>query len=631
MGLGIAFVRSAGVSPGGAMIGFDPMGAAFLLRVRRSIGAEQLPPAPSSALEPRIAPSSDALGFVLQHQHEWTNLGGSLRLNVWVGGGTPSSCALTTSEDGVAFVVGDVRRRGGMWGDPSRWSSEVAAVPTQLDPAELQQDLRGVFLVGKMADSGDGWIVPDMLGLRCLYFGESGDELVVGSRAELVAQAITQGSTGPARDLAAVCRLAFTSYWLGDRTGFAGVRVAPPGVVLRFRAGAPSFEHSSDILTFADRSDARASMDEIVEQVYGDVAESLLAALDRPGSRHFIQLTGGKDSRLILAVAVRAGLAHHFEYLTSGPDELADVQIASELCETLGLHHEKRFIGQRGDLSFGETRRRFVRATGGMMSGWEAPGPGPDSEVWVSGVGGELLRSFQKVPARLAGAEPTAEIFNRRRFGRLGLLDPALAEELYGEIAAGMSTAHPEAHAPLDRMHAYLAGSRMRYTRLGPREEVADGDRLLPLYSPQTLRAAMQLDPIDRQSDVLSLEVMSRCSAVLVNHRFTGSGWDERALRRLHADPGRSYHAVVATRADQGGPHPPAIVKEPSLMQSLYSAPSDERSTFLAGVFANLDNPIWSLLSRPKAAGALEGWNDLDVVGRRELFGAASAALWADH
>lgn len=72
-----------------------------------------------------------------------------------------------------------------------------------------------------------------------------------------------------------------------------------------------------------------------------------------------------------------------------------------------------------------------------------------------------------------------------------------------------------------------------------------------------------------------------------------------------------------------------ATAKEPSLMQSLYAAPSDERSEFLADVFADTSNPIWSVLDRPTAVDALARWSDLDVVERRELFGAASAAVWA--
>ena len=499
----------------------------------------------------------------------------------------------------------------------------------------MQRDLRGVHCVGHISQAGDGWILPDLLGLRCLYHGETASEYVYSSRAELVARAITPEGQTPSKDLEAVSRLAFTSYWLGESTGYLNVNVAPPGVVLRMTAGVPSFQRSVDILTLASSS-PDASIDDLADQVIDDVAESLTAALERHGARHIIQLTGGKDSRLILAIAVRSGLAREFEYVTSGPDELADVQIASELCAMLDLRHEKRFLGQRDKVPFGESRRRFIRAVGGMVSGWETPGESIPGEVRVTGVCGELLRSFQKVEPDHADAEPTDRVFNRQRFGHLELLRPDLAASLYAEIVAGFSTAEPLVNSPLDRMHSYLAGSRMRYTRLGPQKECADEDELMPLYSHATIQAAMCLDPLDRQSDILILEVMRRCSPALVHHRFAGGGWDPRAQRRLEgvrperqvAVTGREISSTASPKAVPGAaPSPP---KAQSLMQSLYASPSDERTQFLAEVFSNPTNPIWSVLDRPVAVRALARWSDLKQTERRELFGAASAAVWAD-
>lgn len=607
------------------MVRSRSMDAAFLLRVRRSGG--------HAVNGQARTPIDDAFGFAPHKLGQWQAPNGAFELNVWVSERTELSSAFSASPDGVSFVVGDVRLKGHLWAAPGRWSEQLGKAAADYDPVELQRDLRGVFAAGYLSARGEGWIVPDMLGLRCIYYGESSSEFVFSSRAELVAQAIALDGQAPPRDLEAVCRLAFTSYWLGERTGFEGVKVAPPGVVLRLRLGSPSFERSTDILKLADNATRNMPVDEVVEQVIEDVTESLNAALARPGARHIIQLTGGKDSRLILAVALRSGLAKHFEYMTSGPDELLDVRIAAELSEVLGLHHEKRFIGQRGDVPFGESRRRFVQAVGGMVSGWEAPGPGVEGEVRVTGVCGELLRSFQKAPARLAHLEPTAELFDRQRFGRLGLLRPDIANALYAEIVEGMSTTDPSAHAPLDRMHSYLAGSRMRYTRLGPRQECSDEERILPLYSSRLIQAAMSMDPLDRQADILYLEVMKRCSSFLVNHRFTDGGWDERARARLGSGTGEGHKEAAKPRQSPAGTPGPSTttVKEPSLMQSLYASPSDERSDFLADVFSDAANPIWSFLDRPTAVGALARWADLNVIERRELFGAASGAIWAER
>jgi hypothetical protein len=346
-----------------------------------------------------------------------------------------------------------------------------------------------------------------------------------------------------------------------------------------------------------------------------DVGDSLRAALEYPAERHIVRLTGGKDSRLVLAAALRAGIADQFVYETVGPPELADVQIAAELCEAFGLRHEVRFLDLVQEEPFGRRFDCFVATTACMVNGWDLATYAPSPEVRITGLGGELLRRYRTIPEERWTDDGVAAMFPRSTFGRLGLVRGDLADALFEQHQDQLASHPGLAHDPLARVQVVFAGSRMRFTRMGAREELAGAHPMMPLYSPTTVRAAMSMDSADRHGELLFAEVMRRASPTLVDHRFTDPGWDARTLDHLGRPP-RSERTV-----------PAAKVKPPSLVETLY-AKADDRTRMLADLFADRSNPAWEHLDRSACVEALERYPTLRTVDRYELFGAATLVRW---
>jgi hypothetical protein len=71
------------------------------------------------------------------------------------------------------------------------------------------------------------------------------------------------------------------------------------------------------------------------------------------------------------------------------------------------------------------------------------------------------------------------------------------------------------------------------------------------------------------------------------------------------------------------------VPRSESLVQNLFAAQTDERADFVREVLADEDNQIWEVLDRPRTVDAAARWSTLDLIGRRELFGAISAVIWA--
>jgi hypothetical protein len=486
----------------------------------------------------------------------------------------------------------------------------------------MVEQLRGIFAFVRLSASGEVEITSDPLGFRCLYFGESADEVVVSSRAQLVAKVLAGSTRPPTPDALAMCWLAYTTYRVGDTTGFEGVRVVPSGAVVEIQPHRGMRITRSAPWTPDPRS-RELSTDDLVELVRADVAASLRAILEIPVDRHVIGLTGGKDSRLILAVALWAGLAHDFDYETIGPPDLADVRVASDLAALFGLRHTVRFLGLGSERPYADRIRDFVAATGGMLNIWDLSEPSEArDEVRVVGLCGEALRAFRQITRPVRSPDALLEIFRPQIFGRLQLLRPEVAQRLHRTLLDVLLDDPSGRAEPLDLVDAFFMRNRVRFSRSGPREELPGQLRVMPLYSIRALRAAFALGGSARQSELLHREITRRCSDQLAGHPFAGPGW-------VRTDkPARTHPGTPRVESRNGVEQPLHGAKPEALMARLQRSAFDDRKQVFRALLEDRTNPAWELIDREAAVTALERFPSLKPGERRELYGAFTAALW---
>jgi asparagine synthase (glutamine-hydrolysing) len=186
-------------------------------------------------------------------------------------------------------------------------------------------------------------------------------------------------------DEMAVLRYSQLGHFLGDESPWAGVRRLGPREIVELRGGdlrsstAPAA--TSSVSTLADATRA----------VVGAVADS----------RPELELSGGLDSRLILAALV-AGDVDVRRCLTIGAPGDQDREVAIELAEAAGFRHE---LVDPGSLA-GQSPESLVRlaTTAGADRGWVANPIDSAPLHWVeegrgeaaglSGQNGEIARGF---------------------------------------------------------------------------------------------------------------------------------------------------------------------------------------------------------------------------------------------
>src|SRR3984957_4905408 len=332
---------------------------------------------------------------------------------------------------------------------------------------------------------------------------------------------------------------------------------------------------------------ARAVADGLV------AAAAHLAAAGRPVE---LSLTGGKDSRLIAAALVAAGVP--VVARTHGFADHPDVVVAAEIARRLGIEHIVRTPaapGQQVDV-LGRIRATVLVADG-MLSAFEnvgRPDPAASTVITAGGHGGELLRGgYAETAAGRPGAAGglRAALGPARRAARAAELLRRLTSKHLGLIRKGPAAGYVASLAPWSAalarspLHAlddfYLVNRAGRWSAAA-RQAYLIRERLVqPLFDDRVVLAARAVPLADRISGALSAAVLAELCPVLVDVPLAGK---PAAGAQAPFDWRRQYGQAVAALLrdyilDLGAPAGLFAVVNRSAAEKLLTPPHTDPAT----------------------------------------------------
>jgi hypothetical protein len=593
----------------------DSTASAFLVVVAKSTHA-----IPAHVVDLARQLNPPGLHFVATETRVRRYAGDQFLLAAWGRSGSFGGPRWFEDANGSTTVAGHYRPLGEPWPESADAARTFADIATANGLGDALSESDGAFTVASVGESG-GYVASDRLGFGFLFHGETDRISVFGSRAELVARAITAEGRRPEKDALAGCWTVLAPYAIGDRTGFVGVRLLPEACDVQLKAGADPvvMEKPAPWLDHGDLS--AADPDEVLDVIARTIEQALVAALALPAEHPYMDLTGGKDSRLVLAVALSAGLADQFVLRTAGPPDLKDVQLASGLAKAFGLRHESGLLWPVDDRPYIEKVTTFVEATSGMVNIWDQKAPrSSPAEVRVSGMSGECLRAH--VPLR---PPPTHEALyptvRKQYLARsLSLLHPESQSALDQLLSEEIDDHGIDGANPLDRLGTFMIRTRARRYR-GPMDDLESDFRIWPLASFQAVRAAYALTPEQRQDEYVHHEIMRRSSSTIVEYPFAGPGWSETNQRPQAVPRSPTTSATSVPKAKK-----PA--KSEALIARGHRDRRDERKEFLAELFADQSNQAWDVVSRRESLAALDRIEALPMKQLRQLYAVATMLIW---
>jgi len=252
-----------------------------------------------------------------------------------------------------------------------------------------------------------------------------------------------------------------------------------------------------------------------------------------------LSLSGGKDSRLCLALAKAAGLDDIVLLRTNGSADSPEVECAAAVARATGLPHERRgpptvqpqdapeAAQERSFEPWWRRLRQHVYRYEGVVSPWDGmTNPMRSTTLNIRGIGGELFRrgnvkrirkaqaKSTKVFARLHGAH--VDPLGALRSGQRAFQDDWRAQ--WFDVAAE--------HVRFDLLpEKWYVDYRMGHWN-GPLAQSKPGYiNVVPLLSPAAARKNMELSVKARSSDRFHFEVMRRAAPELVQVPFLGDTW----------------------------------------------------------------------------------------------------------
>jgi len=494
---------------------------------------------------------------------------------------------------------------------------------------DLIETIEGRFCIVRLTDDPPALeLITDPLGNEQLYFAEDPASGIASNSAGLVQRAI--GATEP--DPLGVSMFLAVDWVGGDRTLRRGVHAADGAQHWRWQAGESAWTKRQfwNIGRNTGPPDRRVDED-LVRTVVADITRFCAAAADITGTLN-APITGGKDSRMLAAILMTAGLPAR--YWTKGDAGSLDLKIGLEIAARHHLPHRvsnrptqaedgrdptldiateweslaRDFVGQNDGLASlflvgniqGQPKKvAHLAVTLTAMcaeSSRDAYG-----QSWILDAGGSLERAQRFLPFTMFG--PASGLVSGEAF--------ALTARHIRELLARWS----DEGVPLENLPAafYIDERCRRWGMNNPRELAQTEDKVLPFLTRPYVQAALSMQPDQRTLQRLHREIIRTLIPGFDVHPPVDIPWRESVLRpnrrrRLMNEvlprvPYIARRSLLAAR-ERVRPRPVGRV--------LWS-PYDEESWLEANLtwardiaFASEQSPVWDYVSRRKLEKLLE-------------------------
>jgi hypothetical protein len=369
-----------------------------------------------------------------------------------------------------------------------------------------------------------------------VYVAEVPDAVILSDRAMWAAWTADRLDD---HDPLLACALLNPGFPLGSTTPFRGVSALSRSTIIQVLSGAAS-RAAAEPAAAPSGGPSRGTAAGVAAALVDAVAP-----LREGGKPVELSLTGGKDSRLVAAALVKAGVPVRAR--THGFADHPDVVIAAEVARVLGIHHDVRVPaapGQQVDV-IGRIRATVLVADG-MLSAFENVGrPDPDvavaATVTAGGHGGELLRGgyAETAAGRRAAGLRAAELLRRLTSRHLGLLRRGAAAGYVASLAPWTGALARDPLRALDDF--YLVNRAGRWSAAARQAYLIRECLVQPLFDERVVLAARAVPLATRTSGELSRAVLAELCPPLTEIPLAGKA------------PASSGHASFDWRRQYGG------------------------------------------------------------------------------
>ena len=516
------------------------------------------------------------------------------------------------------------RATGWAHGTGRSWADQLRGyLGDSPDLPASRETLFGHFTIVSLPTRSTGWVMPDWASVDQLFTAETEYGDAISNRAGLCARAAQSGSNDtPERSLTAAGWIIGEGWPLDQESSYWDAERPRAGSMVKIESGqgARVLEPRWSPLYPLEPEDPAPTYAELLDEAEEDLRGTIRAIANLPVEERVLSLSGGKDSRTLLAVILGEGVKDRFQFVTRGSPERADPIVANMLAERFGLDWTLLDATERSPAAELDNVLRHSHLVEGMTSGWAAmQQPKFAPGVAINGTMGEGLR-WGFAARAAATATSVAELvaaYNRvRPFDRLGALRPEV-RVYYDAVVRDWFQEQTERGIPPVSSIALLMHETSLHARTGP--DIAWNGRLRvdPFMTPVCMRSSHRL-PVDCRPDMrFHLDLQRRCQVEVSKMPFERSAWYDASMY-AHLPDAEDYRSIEVVKT-QGADGRSWRVKHYADYRPL-----------IEEIVLDRGNPIQQVVDCNQLAARLAHGGENE--GRaRLIWGALSAAAWMGH
>ncbi len=390
-------------------------------------------------------------------------------------------------------------------------------------------DFRGNFTAALRMASGELVVTADLLGSAPLFVARLHGLTFLGNDIWLLKDAAEGAGTPLTRDSTAFAVEATFGSGAFGLTGFREVRLV--GMGEQYVIGTDGTCRSVRFREGSEWYDSDASSTELLEHAVSDIRESIRYLSAAGYTNRVADLTGGVDSRLVLAGLMAEEVEGEFLYTCSGDFPGADFTTYDYLSNVLSLEQGSLGLPFSGVNFFQDpltSMRYLLYRTMGCSSHAFDPGF-PSSQaadsLHLKGGFAETFKGFYS--HGYSGGPPLDHLLRRRKWSDVSAtLTREMREHLLSELRTYFATREAAGVSAEDMLDQWYIENRNRYhfgvtwTARLPAETTFH-----PLYSPAAVRLGFAEGSARRMAMAVAFLLMRELCDPLTFLPFAGTSW----------------------------------------------------------------------------------------------------------
>jgi hypothetical protein len=444
------------------------------------------------------------------------------------------------AEGGLAFD-GLPMERGRLLERKPTWAAHLARMLKERGAEGMHGRLLGNYALAAMDERGAVTAFGDFTGLKPLFYIETPEAVAVSNRQTLL-DAICAGGDRPSYDLLALSWLPGQANIFGERMVHQGVKLLLPGRCLSVDGeGRLKIEAFERQFWHPDGGEYGPLGEEHFDRAAKALDESMAPLKDLEVGELRLSMTGGKDSRVNLAGAMRVGLTDRARVFTRGPEESPEIECAAAVCEAVGVNHHA-VVTARADFDLERVWNRLrlhQHLYEGSVCPWDGMAdPARSTIVEIHGFVGELFRRTHVKPLRevdIQTLEDARRVFENyhQPFDPLGVLRPHAAEFQRRWFEEWIDRRLDEGVPLNDLPEVFYVENRLAlWSGIVSSNSVALV-RIMPMAHPEIAAIGYRGGYPDRRDERMHFELIRRGDRRLVEAPFLKDVWSARLKRHF--------------------------------------------------------------------------------------------------